>query len=69
MLHLLSPHSPSSFLLLLLRLILPTLLSTSSSVPPPQVLESVVDLGFQYNLPLFSMVSGHCLPVFTLSPH
>jgi len=30
----------------------------------PQLLQSVVDLGFQYNLPPFLIVSGYCLPVF-----
>jgi hypothetical protein len=31
---------------------------------PRQVLQSVVCLGFQYNLPPFSMVSDHCLSVY-----
>jgi len=30
----------------------------------PQALRSVVDLGFQYNLPPFPTVSGHRVPVF-----
>lgn len=36
------------------------------STPPP-LLQPIVYLGFQYNLPPFLMVSNHCMPV--LSPH
>ena len=33
---------------------------------PAQMLQSVVDLGFQYNLPSFVTVSDHCLPIFLI---
>jgi hypothetical protein len=65
MLNPLSPHASSSFLLLLCLIFF--LLTFSSCSPPPQALHSVVDCGFQHNLPLFSTVSDHCLPVFILS--
>jgi len=32
--------------------------------PPPQALKSVMNLGFQDNLPPFPTVSDHCLPAF-----
>ena len=38
--------------------------SSSSSPPPLHTLHSVMDFGFQHELPSFPTVSGHCLTIF-----
>jgi len=44
-----------------------TIVMHSSASSPPQVTQSIVDLGFQHSLLPFPTVSGHCLCFFFIS--